>query len=430
MALAFAHATQHLFSASRRCAIPPSRISMKTAMGHFLEIARTGLASVTLHPLRSAAAVAALVVVLLPYLVGVSIAKGIEAEAHRSARYGADLYLQGSQFGRPAPLPVEFVKTLNDDVPGIVRVVPRIIGEVTLGKDRIPAVLIGLPPEHFPVWAECIDGELPRSGGPHEFVIGSALARQLNLKIDSMLLPFYRNDKQGERISRVVGVFRRDAPLWQAHLILTTFDSAESIFAHSRQATDVLIWCKEGYQSEVARLVVNRYSFPSQDGRGVVRVRVTSREELLALLPRGLLHREGVFNLHFLLAFVVGILVLLVTSGFGLPERRREIGILKALGWQTDEVLVRGMVESVCLSLLGACIALVGTWIWLCWFNGIGVAGLFISGAAAKPDFIVPYRLTPIPCMLAFILALAIVLTGTLFSVWRAATVPPREALR
>jgi ABC-type antimicrobial peptide transport system permease subunit len=130
------------------------------------------------------------------------------------------------------------------------------------------------------------------------------------------------------------------------------------------------------------------------------------------------------------LAFAVGILVLLVTSGLGLAERRREIGILKATGWQTDEVLLRGAVESLCLALAGACIALLLAWVWLRVFNGYGVAGYFIDGSGASPDFRVPFRLAPIPVLLAFVLSLVIVLTGTLWSSWRAATTAPREAMR
>src|SRR5262249_26260871 len=151
------------------------------------------------------------------------------------------------------------------------------------------------------------------------------------------------------------------------------------------------------------------------------------REDLLALLRRGPAQRSGVFSLHFLLAFVVGILVLLVTSGFGLSERRREIGILKATGWQTDEVLLRGLVESLAVSLAGACVALLLAWVWLRAFNGYGVAGFFLPGVGVSPDFRVPYRLTPVPALLAFVLAFTVVLTGTLYSSWRAATTPPRE---
>ena len=60
---------------------------------------------------------------------------------------------------------------------------------------------------------------------------------------------------------------------------------------------------------------------------------VISRSDLESLLPVGLGHREGVFNLVFVVAFAVAILAILVISGFGLSERRRTIGILKAVSY-------------------------------------------------------------------------------------------------
>ena len=397
-------------------------------MHHVAEVARTGLASVRLHPLRSFVSFLAVVAVLLPYLAGLGLAKGIEAEAVASARFGADLYVSGRQFGRPAPLPLEAAQRVRR-IKGVARVVPRVVGEVVLGKERVHAVLVGMPPGSFPEWADCIDGELPHDGGPHELVVGSTLARRLGLKVGAPMLPFYHNDR-GVRISRVVGVFKPDAPVWQANLMLTTLDSASRIFAQERLATDLLVWCRPDYQEAVTREVERGLSFPGVAGRGTVRAHVTAREDLLALLPRGLLHREGIFNLHFLLAFVVGILTLLVTSGVGLAERRREVGVLKATGWQTDELLLRHLVESFVLALAAACVSLLLAWVWLRFFNGYGLAALFLSGAGAAPEFRVPYRLTPVPALLAFVLSFAVVLTGTLYSTWRAATAPPREAMR
>ena len=289
--------------------------------------------------------------------------------------------------------------------------------------------MVGLPPEHFPALAGCIDGELPRTGTPNQLVVGTALARQLGLKVGSRLPPFYRNDR-GEHLSRVVGVFRPDAPVWQSHLILTPFDTAAEVFDQPGLATDLLVWCRPGYQESVSRAITQELSFPGPAGRGIVRARVTAREEVLALLPHGTLHREGVFTLHFVLALVVGTLVLLVTSGLGLAERRREIGILKATGWQTDEVLLRGAVESLCLSVAAAASSLLLAWAWLRLFNGYGLAGYFLAGAETSPGFVVPYRMTPVPALLAFVLSFAVVLTGTLYSSWRAATTAPREAMR
>ena len=39
-------------------------------------------------------------------------------------------------------------------------------------------------------------------------------------------------------------------------------------------------------------------------------------------------------------------------------------------------------------------------------------------------------RLTPVPALLGFLIAFVVVLSGTLYSSWRAATAPPFEAIR
>jgi ABC-type lipoprotein release transport system permease subunit len=397
-------------------------------MRHLLEIAQTGLVAVLSHPLRSLVSVAALVVVLSPYLTGVGLAKGIEEEAEASALFGPDLVITGSQVGRPVPIPLETADQIRR-IDGVAEVVPRIVGEVVLGKDREHAVLVGIPADKLPEWCACVEGELPREGSPNQLVIGTALARRLNLKVGSMLPPFYRNNR-GERLSRVVGVFRADSPLWQANLILTTFETAEDVFDQEGLATDLLVTCRESYQAKVSRAIERDVTVASSEGRGTVRMKVTAREDVLALLPRGALHREGIFNLHFALAFVVGILVLLVTSGAGLSERRREIGILKATGWQTDEILLRSFTESLCLSVAGACTSILLAWVWLRVFKGYAIAGIFLAGVDVRPEAPVPFRLTPVPVLLAFVLSFAVVLSGTLFSSWRAATAPPREAMR
>jgi ABC-type lipoprotein release transport system permease subunit len=386
------------------------------------------MAAVRHYPLRSAVSVAALVAVLLPYLVGLGLAEGLQEQAEASVQFGADLYVSGSEFGRPVPVPLQALDQVRG-LDGVSRVVSRIVGALSLGKEEVPAVLVGMPAEHFPAWADCIDGAPPRPGSPAELVVGTALARRLNLKVGSVLPPFYHNDR-GERLCRVVGVFKPDAPLWQAHMILTTFETAAEVFGQPGLATDFLVWCRPGYAESLGRRITQELSIADTGGRGTVRPRVTAREDLLALLPRGLQHRQGVFTLHFVLAFVVAILVLLVTSGLGLAERRREIGILKAIGWQTDQVLLRGAVESLCLSLTGACVALLSAWVWLRLLNGYGIAGLFLSGVQVVPDVPGPFRLTPVPVLLALVLSFVVVFSGTLWCSWRAATVSPREAMR
>ncbi|HMF17756.1 MAG TPA: FtsX-like permease family protein [Gemmataceae bacterium] len=395
-------------------------------MRKLLAISETGLTALLLHPVRSLATVSAILVVLVPYLVGLGMSKGIQEEAEASISFGADLYVSGSQFGQKVPVSRALQKEL-EAIEGVTEVVPRIVGAMTLGKNRENAVVLGLPLDKCPTTISCVVGRMPQPSTLNELVIGSELAGRLKLEVGSILPPFYRNAK-GERLSKVVGVFRADFPLWQSRLVLTSLDTAAIFFDQPGQVSDFLVYCRPGYQAHV-RAQILKSTFSGTKGEGP-RLQVAAREELQALMPAGLLHREGIFNLHFSLAFAVGILAILVTSGFGLRERRREIGVLKATGWQTDEILLRSLVESLLLSWAAATLALLVAFVWLNWFNGFWIASIFLAGVETVPGFKVPFHLTPIPAFLAFLVSFVVVLTGSLFSSWRTAIVTPMEAMR
>jgi ABC-type lipoprotein release transport system permease subunit len=395
-------------------------------MRTYLEIARTGLTALLLHPQRGLVTTACLVAVLLPYLVGLGLSRGVQDDAEAAVRFGADLYVSGERFGMPVPVPRAAAAEVRK-LPGVTAVVPRIVGRIELGTDRVGAVLVGVPLEDFPPGLECVRGRLYGGSRRNELVIGSDLARRLHLDVGSLLPPFYHS-RSGEHTSEVVGVFRSDVSLWQARLIVTSFDTAAHIFDQPGLATDLLVSCRPNYQEEVRQAILRDVAFALPEG--AARPRVVARDDLKALLPQGPRHREGVFTALFVLAFAVAILVILVTSGFGLSERRREIGILKATGWQTDELLLRSLVESFLLSVAGASLAVVLAFAWLKGLNGYGIAGVFLAGVERAPGFRVPFRLTPVPALLAFLIAFVVVLSGSLYSTWRAAIAPPREAMR
>jgi ABC-type lipoprotein release transport system permease subunit len=397
-------------------------------MKYFLAIGYTGLVALLQYPLRSVATIGCVVAVLLPYLAGIGLSQGIQEQADEAVRFGADLYVNGQQFGREAPVPVALADRIRQ-IDGVTAVVPRIVARIVLGKNREEAVLVGMPLEHFPAGVACVEGRLPHPSRVNELVVGRALAERLALHVGSLIPPFYHS-AQGDKVSKAVGIFKADVSLWEANLVLTSFATASAICNQEGLATDLLVYCREGYRDGVRSAILRGQPLPAPQADSGIGLEVTGRDDVQALLPTGLLHREGIFNLHFLVAFAVAILTILVTSGFGSSERRREIGILKATGWQTDELLLRGIVESFLLALAGAALSVVLAFVWLRLLNGYWIASIFLPGVGVRPDFPVPFRLAPVPALLSFLLAVVLVLCGSVYATWRAAVVPPREAMR
>jgi ABC-type lipoprotein release transport system permease subunit len=397
-------------------------------MGGFPAIVRSGLAAVLLHPLRSGAITACVVALLLPFIAGLAISEGLGDEAAAAARAGPDLVVTAVRFGRPAPIPEEAAETLRA-IPGVASVRARIVGAVDIGAAPERAVLVGVDPADLPPDLRCVEGRLFRPGGGLELVFGSRLAKRLALVPGSPIPPFFQN-RGGLRVPMVVGVFRSGLPMWEANVILASLDSARLVFDERGTVTQLLVTCREGYSLPVREAISRIPSLATPGAEEPLAPRISARADVEARLAGGAAFGAGVFALHFVLLFAAAIPLLVVATGAGLRDRRRETGILKMLGWGTDEVILRCLVESLVLAAAGAAIAVLLAALWLGPLEARGIAAVLLPGADAVPGFEVPWRLAPGPIVVGAALSFVLVLTGTIPSNWRAAAAEPMETMR
>ena len=133
----------------------------------------------------------------------------------------------------------------------------------------------------------------------------------------------------------------------------------------------------------------------------------------------------GAFNTIFLLfqsflalGLVVGIAGLAIITARNVVERKREIGVLRALGFRRSLVLKSQLIEVLLVVSLGVLIGLV---------VGIAFAAqLFASAEVAGVELTIPWdRLG-----LIFLVTYAAVLLASVVPVIRAARIRPSEALR
>ena len=145
---------------------------------------------------------------------------------------------------------------------------------------------------------------------------------------------------------------------------------------------------------------------------------------------KGFMLKEGIFSALYLVALSLGVPAILVASGFGLSERKKEIGIMKATGWNTLEVLEVISFEQLLISLLGATIAILLSILWVKGFNGVFIAQFFVAEITMLPKFTLPARFLPLPCMLSFFFAFILTMAGNVYSSWRALTESPVVSMK
>ena len=96
-------------------------------------------------------------------------------------------------------------------------------------------------------------------------------------------------------------------------------------------------------------------------------------------------------------------------------ERTWEIGIMRALGFSSNDILVLFMIESVIISLFGGLLGL-----------GVGIGGTYIVTVALELPFLFSYYIFE----LGFLVALIVGVAAGVYPASKAAKLAPVDALR
>ena len=125
----------------------------------------------------------------------------------------------------------------------------------------------------------------------------------------------------------------------------------------------------------------------------------------------------GIFEAFLALGLVVGIAGLGIISIRSVVERRKEIGVLRAIGYRKNMILSAFLLENSYVALLGILIGIV---------LGIDLGYAIATSPGSGLTFVIPW--ISLLEIIAFSYGLAVL--TTLSSSRRAASIPPAEALR
>ena len=362
---------------------------------------------------RTLILILALAAILFPFLAAISISEGIKQQSQISVQEGADFYVAGEAAGSNTPLPLAELDRFRK-LPGVIRVVPRIVGRAYLKERAI--TIVGLP-DGVPDSLLSAGGRPIRNKG--EVVVGASLSDRYGLKPGSR---FYMPINKWKRFS-VVGVFSSGGPLWGANLIYMSLEDAGELFRMKGMVSDFLVYAEPGKEPAVS-------VYLQMENKSGLPLRIQSRELVNSYFQKGFETRAGVFTAFYLVAFALGIPLVLILSGLGWAERRKEIGTLKATGWQTSDVITVVIWENIFISIISASLAIVLAFLWMRGFNGFFIAQFFIGEPGLMPSFPVPFRFIPAAALLSLILALTLTMTGSLYNTWRLAATPPAVTMR
>jgi ABC-type lipoprotein release transport system permease subunit len=349
------------------------------------------------------------------------LTESLRAEAERAHAAQPDIVVQKLVGGRPTTISAAEAAKLTD-IPSVRAVTPRVWGYVFLPSLQGNVTIMGTPRGAPPL--SLANGVLAEGRdvvpGAHEMIAGAELAHFLGMRPgDELGLPTGNPDAHALKL---VGTFRSSLDLYTADLVICDDDDARALLAlPAGDATDLSLSLANPAEARVVARTI---------GERIPGARVIERD-LLARVYHLAYGRRAGFVLGAAIPALLALLVLAWdrASGVG-PDERKEIAVLKAVGWSTSDVLWAKLFESLLVGASATALGLLLGYAWIFWLGAPGLRPALVGWSVLYPRA----ALTP-AVDVAQLLGISLAVLGpfALLSVvpaWRAATTDPLETMR
>ena len=322
---------------------------------------------------------------------------------------GAGIIVSSSGGGVDIP---EYVQSFILQVPGVNECVPVITTMMKMGEE--PILTVGIDPDQalklYHVTLE--EGEIPEKEEGDAVVIGVSTASRFGIKVnDTVTLSPTSGGKS--KTFKVVGLLRSVGAGEMDIGCFMSLETAQDMLGKEGYVSAFLVRLQDPQLGEEVEQALKQM-FPKAE--------ITRQEELMRQIDRIMSIINGVLLALAAISLGVGGLGILNTVMMSVHERRREIGMLKAVGAERWHVLLLFLSEALIISLIGGGIGC-----------GLGLAGVyliqwFVSTLGLK--LTIPLLISPSVLATAILIAAGIGVIAGLYPSWQAANVPPVEALR
>lgn len=339
----------------------------------------------------------------------------LRSEATQLLAGAPDLVVQRVVAGRHDLIPMDY-QTDIEKIPGVRRVTPRLWGYYYDSLTGANFTLLGV--SGAPDGLTMLAGRLP--AGPNECAIGSGVAEARAITTEDELY-LISQDNLGVGFT-VVGVFSANSTLLTHDLIILEKQALQKFFAFPPdRTTDLAV---EVYNPQEVDMVAQKIKRIHPDARPI------THGEIVRTYDAVFNWRSGMLLSIFSVA-LVAFCILAWDKATGLSaEERREIGILKALGWDTGDVLLLKFWEGTVIALTAFLLGITAALLHVFWLGAPLLVMVVKGWSVLFPQFqLVPY----IDLQQLFILAFMTIvpyLVSTVVPCWRAAVTDPDSVMR
>jgi len=349
------------------------------------------------------------------------VSNGLLQRAEDTLTWAPEILIQKMTAGRQESIPVNYKEKLSE-IFGIRNITPRVWGyyfdEVTLANYTV----IGMDASKMPNksgFAKSLEkGQMPTASG--EAILGQAVLAVKNLD-NSPAFSLFRPDLSLKTFS-ITDKFKKETSILTDDLIVMSLADGRDLFSmDDNLATDLMVSVANTREIDT---IAKKIADILPDTRVLTRPQIQKTYHMVFGWRSGF---ASVCLLTALAAFVI--FSWDKASGLS-PEEKKEIAILKLLGWQTSDVLVLRFWEGIIVSFSAFLLGCTAAYLHVVYFSSTLFLPVLAGWSIIRPNLQLYPNIHLADLVLLFCFSVLPYLAATVVPSWRSASLPSDTALQ
>ncbi|MDD5156590.1 FtsX-like permease family protein [Sulfurimonas sp.] len=348
------------------------------------------------------------------------ITNSIKYELSATVNSLPEIIVQKTKAGRHYDIDVSAVDEILD-IAGVESVSARVWGYYYFENAGVNFTLVGID-EYEEQYKNSFKSAVQKLNfKTSSMLVGIGVKKIMRNNYYKEYFNFIKPDGKLKKMN-IGGEFSADTELESNDVMLMSKDDAREIFdIDESKATDIVV--RVANVNEIAT-VASKIKRLHPDSR------VITKDNLKISYQNIFDYKSGVFLSFFTISlFTFFIIIYDKISGLS-SEQKREIGILKAIGWRVDDVLREKFYEGLIISLFSYIVGIILAFAFVYIFNAPLMQSIFLGYSKLKTTFELPFVFDIQTLALIFFLSVPIYIAATIIPSWRSATIEADEVMR
>lgn len=326
-----------------------------------------------------------------------------------------DLIVQRVMGGRHELIPLEYAEKIKG-IRGIGEVVPRYWGYHYDALIEVNYTLLGAGGATTEL--DLLDGNLPKNEFECAVGAGVAALRGVDYSKEIVLV----NSRNVGQLFEVSGIFESASSLLTNDLVVMSDKAVVDFFGYPQgKATDFAITVRNSNEIQTVATKIKKL-YPD--------VRPITKRELTRTYDMVFNWRSGMMLTVFCAA-IIAFCIMAWDKATGISaEEKQEVGILKAIGWDTGDVLVLKFWEGVVVSLTSFLTGLVLSYIHVFYFDAFILSTILKGWSVLFPTFKLIPSVNVLHVLAIFFLTVVPYIASTIIPTWKTAVADPESIMR